>query len=63
MSRKGFIITLAVVAVAIMLEIMSGYFIAKTAEKAWDIVCPMANANISWDQTHYEGAWDSAGRR
>lgn len=62
MSRKGFIITLAVVAVAIMLEIVSGYLFAKAAEEAWSIVCPMANTNISWQQTYYPGPWDGAER-
>lgn len=62
MSRKNFFIVLGIIAVAIMLEIMSGYFIAKAAEKVWDIVCPMANTNISWEQTYYPGPWDSAKR-
>lgn len=60
MSRKAFWITIGIVAVAIMLEILSGYFIGKAVEKAWDACYEMTNTNISWKQTFYPGAWNSA---
>ena len=57
-KRLGMIVALAALAgmIAVMITV-------KPPEREADVVCPMANANISWDQTHYEGAWSSAGRR
>ena len=26
--------------------------------KTWDIEIPMANAHVSWQQTHHAGAWE-----
>jgi lipoprotein signal peptidase len=57
MSRKAFWIIIGIVAVAVMLEILSGYFIGKAAEKAWDVCYEMTNTNISWEQTFHPGAW------
>ena len=59
MSRKAFWITIGIVAVAIMLEILSGYFIGKAADKVWDACYEMTNTNISWQQTYYPGPWNS----
>ena len=57
MSRKAFAITITIVAVAILLEIMAGYFAGKAIEKTWDACYPMANSRISWEQTFHAGAW------
>lgn len=62
MSKKAFGITLAIVAVAIMLEIMAGYFIGKAIEKTWDVCYKMTNTNVTWLQTFHSGAWNSDGR-
>lgn len=58
MSKRAFGITLAIVAVAIMLEIMAGYFIGKAIEKTWDVCYEMANTKISWQQTFYPGGME-----
>ena len=26
-------------------------------KKTWDVELPMANANVTWQQTHFPGAW------
>lgn len=57
MSKRAFGITLAIVAVAIMLEIMAGYFIGKAIEATWDVCYEMANAKVSWEQSFHPGAW------
>lgn len=60
MSKKAFAITITIVAVAILLEILSGYFMGKAAEKMWDACYEMTNTHISWQQTFYPGTWNSA---
>lgn len=26
-------------------------------KQTWDVELPMANANVTWQQTHFPGAW------
>lgn len=57
MSRKRFIIVLGIIAAAIMLEILAGYFAGKAIEKTWDVCYEMTNTKISWEQTFHPGVW------
>ena len=55
MSRKGFIIALVVIGAIII-----GLCVLIANEwnrKTWDTEHPLTNANISWEQTFYKGAW------
>ena len=54
-KRLPMIMALAVLAGMIALNIA-----VKEPELEPDAVYPMANARISWEQTFYGGAWDSA---
>lgn len=47
-----------IIAAAVVLEVLSGYLFGKGIKQAWDVCYPMANANISWEQTHYNGPWN-----
>lgn len=60
MSRKSFIIVLGIIAVAIAAILVWAF--SAEAEKTWDVECPMANTNISWEQTYYPGPWDCVER-
>ena len=55
MSRKSFIIALVILAAIII-----GLCVLIANEwnrKTWDTEHPLTNANISWEQTFYKGAW------
>ena len=58
MSRKHFYIAMGII-LAVMAALLVWAFSAE-AEKTWDVECPMANTKISWQQTFYPGAWNSA---
>ena len=58
MSRKSFLVTLAV-----LMVVISGLIVLNRAEdnrQTWDTEHPMVNTNVSWDQTYHAGAWSGA---
>lgn len=57
MKRKTFMIALAAVLAVVAMEIAAGTAMDRAGEKHWDTIHGMANANISWEQTWYSGAW------
>ena len=55
MSRKSFIIVLAIVwAIIIGMLVLLG---EEWHRKDWDTEHPLVNSNISWEQTWHKGAW------
>lgn len=55
MSRKSFMIACGIIiAVIIAIAVLA---ISDAEEKTWDTCHPMANVNVSWQQTYYSGAW------
>ena len=57
MSRKGFMIALAVIA-ALMAALLVWVFSAAEAEKNWDVCYEMTNVNVNWEQTYFPGSWN-----
>lgn len=59
MTRKSFLITLAV-----LILVISGLIVLNRAEdnrQTWDSEHPMVNTKVSWEQTFHSGAWSDAG--
>lgn len=56
MSRKAFLIALAVILVMVA-GMLAWVFSKAEAEKTWDVSYEMTNTNISWQQTFYPGTW------
>lgn len=56
-ERRGQIIFVAAILLAIALGL--GWFFADEADRTVkpDVVYPMTNVNISWEQTHHPGPW------
>ena len=55
MSRKSFMIACGIIiAVIIAIAVLA---ISDAEEKTWDTCHPMANVNVSWQQTFYGGPW------
>lgn len=56
-----FLIMMSVIMLALMVigGIEAYQLITGSARAEWEptTVYPMANANVSWQQTHYSGAW------
>jgi hypothetical protein len=59
--KKWWGLIVALVGLAVTIAVVR--IVVKPWEREPDVVCPMANACICWEQTHYEGSWDSAGGR
>ena len=57
-SRKTFLITMAVLIVVI--AVFLALNIAQFNRKTWDTEHPIVNTNISWEQTYHAGAWGDA---
>ena len=58
MTRKSFLIALAVIVVAFI-----GLFVLNKVEdnrKTWDTEYPLINTNVSWGQTWFAGSWSDA---
>ena len=60
MSRKAFLIAFGII-IAVIIALAVWAF-SSAEEKTWDSCHPIANVNISWQQTYYPGSWDSAER-
>ena len=59
-ERKGQIIFVLVIILAIVIGLVWNYIEAENNAPKWpgDVKShPMANAHISWEQTHYPGPW------
>ena len=58
-ERRGQIIFVAAILLAIALGL--GWYLADEADRTVkpDVVYPMTNVNISWQQTHHPGPWGS----
>ena len=56
MSRKGFVITLSILAAAIGAMVCA--ITGSTNRQDWDVSYGMANAHISWQQTYHAGSWN-----
>ena len=54
-SRKTFLITMAVLIVVIAVLIVLN--IDQYNRQTWDTEHPIVNTNISWKQTFHAGAW------
>lgn len=55
-SMKSFLATMSVLlTVIVALVVLNLSDIGK--QKTWDVELPMANANVTWQQTHFPGAW------
>ena len=57
MKKKTFRIFIGIMAV--VLAVLIGLNSKEDQRKDWDTCYEMANANISWQQTYYPGAWNS----
>ena len=55
MKRKTFYIMAGIIAAVIIALIWWSF--SGADEPEWDVCYPMANANISWNQTHHGGAF------
>ena len=56
MKRKDFLIVMGILAAIITAMVSWGFGTAE--EKTWDTCHPMANVNVSWQQTYHSGPWD-----
>ena len=59
-ERKGQIIFMLVIILAIVIGLVWNYIEAENNAPKWpgDVKSyPMANVNISWEQTHHPGPW------
>ena len=56
MKRKHFLTILPVIW-AIIIGLMVLNFGSVAEDKTWDTEFPMANVNVTWLQTHHNGAW------
>ena len=56
-ERKGQIIFIVFIALAIAIGLIWNAMEEANREPAWQTSYPMANAHISWEQTHHPGPW------
>ena len=56
-ERKGQIIFIIAILLAIIIGIVWNMIEAEGQPPAWQTSYPMANVNISWEQTHHPGPW------
>lgn len=58
-ERQGSIIFIVVIILAVIIGLAWNYLESSEAEELKpDVVYPMANAHISWEQTFHGGAWN-----
>ena len=55
MSRKAFLIAFGIIMAALIA--LAVWAFSSAEEKTWDTCHPMANVNVSWQQTFHGGAW------
>ena len=60
-ERKGQIIFIVMMILAIIIGLAWNYVESNSELPAWQTSHPMANANVSWEQTHHPGPWGGAG--
>ena len=56
-NRKIFTATIAWLSIAIIALVMLN-FSSIGKKKTWDVEMPMANANVSWEQTYFPGGFN-----
>ena len=56
-ERKGQIIFIVFIALAIAIGLIWNAMEEENRAPAWQTSYPMANVNISWEQTHHPGPW------
>ena len=56
-ERKGQIIFIVFIALAIAIGLIWNAMEEANRAQAWQTSYPMANVNISWEQTHHPGPW------
>lgn len=56
-ERKGQIIFILMILLAIIIGMVWNMIEAEGQLPAWQTSYPMANAHISWEQTHHPGPW------
>ena len=56
-ERKGQIIFIVMIILAIIIGLAWNMIEAEEEPKNWQTSYPMANVNISWEQTHHPGPW------
>ena len=56
-ETKGQIIFIALIIMAIIIGLVWNAVEENMTPPAWQTSYPMANANISWEQTHHPGPW------
>ena len=56
-ETKGQIIFVAVILLAIAIGLIWNMIEESNQQQAWQTSYPMANTNISWNQTYYPGPW------
>ena len=59
-ERKGQIIFIVMMILAIIIGLAWNYVESNSELPEWQTSHPMANANISWEQTHHPGPWGGA---
>ena len=60
-ERKGQIIFIVMIILAIIIGLAWNMIEAEREPQNWQTSYPMANVNISWEQTHHPGPWGGAG--
>ena len=56
-ERKGQIIFIVMIILAIIIGLAWNMIEAEREPQNWQTSYPMANVNISWEQTHHPGPW------
>ena len=56
-ERKGQIIFIVMILLAIIIGLVWNMIEAEEQTQTWQTSYPMANVNISWEQTHHPGPW------
>ena len=56
-ERKGQIIFIITILLAIIIGLVWNMIEAEEQPQTWQTSYPMANVNISWEQTHHPGPW------
>lgn len=56
-ERKGQIIFIITILLAIIIGLVWNMIEAEGQPQTWQTSYPMANVNISWEQTHHPGPW------
>jgi len=59
-ETKGQIIFIALIVLAIVIGLVWNTLEESSQQPAWQTSYPMANASISWEQTHHPGPWGGA---